>query len=158
MRMHSSRQADRRPKIRSDEFMIGPKNAICWGLYMNTDQTTRRTQNLKLLQGLTKFNGAPKSKHMVLHFRDHNVPIDSSCLSNIYLGKKDIDDSLVPSIEKAFGLPKGWLDGEHEYFTKTSQVDREDIARLLHLDPRTRNAISELLQLLSSARQPEVDQ
>ena len=121
---------------------------------MNTDQTTRRTQNLKLLQGLTKFNGAPKSKHMVLHFRNHNVPIDSSCLSNIYLGKKDIDDSLVPSIEKAFGLPKGWLDGEHEYFTKTSQVDREDIARLLHLDPRTRNAISELLQLLSSARQP----
>lgn len=118
----------------------------------------RRTRNLRLLHGLTPFKGSPKSEHMVDQLCRAGASITKNLLSDIYWEKEDVPDSLVLCIEKAFRLPHGWLDGEHDYITETTQGDREDIARLLHLDLRGRKVISELLQLLSLVKQSAIDE
>ena len=77
------------------------------------------------------------------------LTLSTSTLSNIYLRKKRIDDSLARKIQAALKVAPGFLSSDHSRWLAASTEERELISRVLSLPPKAKDHLSEFLRCLS---------
>lgn len=105
-----------------------------------------RLKNLKSLHGKPVSAGGPTSEFLVDYLKDKGVSITKTDLSNIYRMKKDISEYLAGSIERAFGVPVGWLSEDHEFFYSMSPGDMVAYRNFVELPEDIRTCIRALIE------------
>lgn len=105
-----------------------------------------RLLNLKLLHGRTSQYIAPTSESLVEALNAGGLKISKTRLSNLYLRKKPIGETLAHQIERALGVSYDWLSSDHSILFSMSTLDRELINGILSLPPQTKQLIVVLLR------------
>ncbi|MNR31402.1 hypothetical protein D3C85_1489110 [compost metagenome] len=110
-----------------------------------------RLSNLKLLHGSVAEFGAPTSGGLAAFFSSNKVNITSQRLSNIYHRKETIDMFLAASIERAFGVPEGWLSEDQSFLRAVNPEDLPILQAYIQLPEPLKLNIAEIIKALSEA-------
>ena len=108
----------------------------------------RRLFALKLLHGTTSEYIAPTSDSLVAKLRESNIDMSRSKLSNLYLKKTSIQESLARQIEDAMSVSAGWLSVDHKPYLSATPDDIDLLQNLLRLPVGSREALAVFLRSL----------
>lgn len=112
-----------------------------------------RLANLKLLHGSATDSGAPTSGNLAAFLSSKNVHITTQKLSDIYHRKESIDIFLAANIERAFGVPEGWLSKDQSFLRTVTPEELLVLKAYTQLPTSLKSHISAIIQHLGDMNQ-----